>query len=203
MGRIFEHKGVSIEWFGHSSFLIEYENEAIYIDNYVLPEKNKKKATIIIHTHSHYDHCVETKEIVNEKTVYLGRCKHSNNLIGDKIDVGNAKIEFVDAYNIAKPFHPKGAGCGVIITLGSVRIYHAGDTDYIPEMEQYKCNIALVPIGGTFTMDEKEALSLVKVIKPEIAIPMHYNFLPQTRADPYYFEKLVKQNAPNTKVIIL
>ncbi len=203
MARTFEYLGIRITWFGHASFLVEDDDEAVYIDNYALPQDVERRATIIVHTHGHYDHCAESGKIADERTIYAGMCRHAHDLIGNKLKIRNVQIEFVEAYNPAKPFHPRGSGCGVIITIGGVRVYHAGDTDFIREMGEYRCDVALLPIGGTFTMDEKEALSAVKAITPKIAIPMHYDFIPQTRADTNYFKKLVEQNAPNTRVVVL
>ncbi len=203
MSSSFEYGGVRITRFGHASFLLENKEEAIYIDNYALPDKVEKKATIIVHTHGHYDHCADCGKIADSKTVYAGMCKHARDLIGNKIRIRDVEIEFVEGYNIAKPFHHKGSGCGVIISLGRMRVYHAGDTDFIPEMERYRCDVALLPIGGTFTMDEKEAAAAVKAINPKVAIPMHYDYIPQTKADPVFFRKLVEGNFSNTRIVIL
>lgn len=204
MGKTFEYNGVKLTRFGHSSFLIEHGNEAIYIDNYALPEKIEKKATIIIHTHNHYDHCADVSRIADAKTAYAGGCgKHAHDHPGKKLKIRDVQLEFVSNYNITKPFHPKGVVSGVIITINGVRIYHAGDTDFIPEMKDRRCDIALLPIGGHFTMDAKEAADAVKAINPKVAIPMHYNYIPMTNADPQVFKGLVEGNFSNTKVVIL
>ncbi|MFA5077543.1 MAG: MBL fold metallo-hydrolase [Candidatus Micrarchaeia archaeon] len=203
MANSFEYQGVRITWFGHSSFLIEYGPESVYVDNYVLPSIIEKKATIVIHTHGHYDHCADCAKIADAKTVYAGMCRHARDLIGNTLKIRDVKIEFVDAYNNGKPFHHKNSGCGVVLDLGGTRIYHAGDTDFIAEMRRYRCDVALLPIGGTATMDEKEAVEAVKVLGPKIAIPMHYNYVPMTKADPTFFRKLVEQNAPRTRVVVL
>ncbi len=203
MAKTFNYQGVAITWFGHSSFLLEHGEEAIYIDDYAA-RGTERKASIIIHTHSHYDHCASTPMLADSKTVYAGMCgKHARDLIGNRLKIRGVQIEFVEAYNITKPFHPKGTGCGVIITLGGVRIYHAGDTDFIPEMAQVRCDVALLPIGGHYTMDEKEAADAVKAITPKVAIPMHYDYISNTKADAGYFKKLVESNFSNTKIVIL
>jgi L-ascorbate metabolism protein UlaG (beta-lactamase superfamily) len=203
MAKTFTYQGVTITWFGHASFLLENGNEAIYIDNYALPDRVEQRATIIVHTHGHYDHCADCGKIADTKTVYAGMCRHARDLVGNRLKIRDVKIEFVEAYNISKPFHPKGNGCGVVITLGGLRIYHAGDTDFIPEMAGLNCDVALLPIGGTYTMNEKEAADAVKAINPKVAIPMHYDYIPQTRADPSYFKKLVEGNFSNTKVVVM
>jgi len=206
----FEYKDLKITWFNHASFLIEWRGERIFIDPFVLPEQDTgsgthepKPATVIIHTHDHYDHCVETPELMTPDTELLGHCKHGQNQAGDKLKIRDIGIEFVPAYNPEKRFHPKGSGTGVILSLGETRIYHAGDTELIPEMKNIKCDIALLPIGGTYTMDIKQASQAVEMIRPKIAVPMHYNYIEGTLADPHEFEKLVQGKAPESRVVIL
>lgn len=198
----FDYKGVSITWFGHASFMIK-GSKTIYIDPYVLPE-DPEPADIIIYTHKHFDHCVEANKIRKQGTIAVGPCEFSDKKLsaGEQTEVKGIKIQAVEAYNIGKPFHPKGLGIGVIVEIDGVRIYHAGDTDFIPEMKDYRCDIALLPIGGTYTMDEEDAAKATKAINPEIVIPMHFNYLDQTKANPEYFSKLVGKYS-NAKVVIL
>ncbi|MEM4366694.1 MAG: MBL fold metallo-hydrolase [Candidatus Anstonellales archaeon] len=201
----FTYKGVEMELIGHASVKIKAGKEVIYIDPYAV-KQGAEKATIILYTHGHFDHCVEAAPITAKDTIKIGRgCKHAqaNIEIGETVEIRDVKITAVDAYNPAKPFHPKGEGAGFIISIGGIRIYHAGDTDFIPEMARYKAEVAFLPIGGTYTMDEKEAAEATKVIQPEVVIPMHYNYLAQTKAEPSYFEKLVQQLAPSVKVVAL
>ncbi len=187
--------GVKITWFGHASIMLEAAGLAIYVDPYVLP-KGSKPADIILYTHGHFDHCVEAPSITTSKTVKMG---HGCNLpvriiqIGQKQKVGPVIVEAVDAYNIGKNFHPKGKGAGFILHFKSAKIYIAGDTDIIPEMKDYKCDVALVPIGGTYTMDAKQAADAIAQIMPKVAIPIHYNYLSDTRADPEEFKKAVEE----------
>jgi L-ascorbate metabolism protein UlaG (beta-lactamase superfamily) len=113
--------------------------------------------------------------------------------IGGKEKAGGVVIESVHAYNIAKPYHPKGEGMGYIVRFKGGSVYFAGDTDAIPEMKNCKCDIALLPIGGKYTMDPKEAAEAVAMIMPKIAIPMHYNYLDETRANPEEFKAAVAE----------
>ena len=118
--------------------------------------------------------------------------------------MGTAVVESVPAYNIGKPFHPRDKGAGFIIHFKTARVYFAGDTDVIPEMDGFDCDIALLPIGGTYTMDAKEAAIAVSRIKPKVAIPIHYNYLTDTRADPLLFKAAVDASPGNrTDVRIL
>jgi len=154
-----------------------------------LPDKNLEKADLILITHHHKDHC---------KAVTLNRLKKANTIIvapeictkelgknikitkpGDKIKVGKIEIETTFAYNTEqgsstqKVYH-KGECVGFVIHIGGKTIYHAGDTDFILEMKKFgKIDIALLPIGGTFTMNINEAIQAIHTIKPKVVIPMH------------------------------
>ncbi|MCX7999062.1 MAG: MBL fold metallo-hydrolase, partial [Leptospiraceae bacterium] len=96
----------------------------------------------------------------------------------------------VPAYNTDKPFHKSG-GIGYIVNLDGVKVYHAGDTDRIPEMKNISVDIALLPVGGTYTMDLNEAIKATEDIKAEIYIPMHYGAIPNTKANPADFKARV------------
>lgn len=94
---------------------------------------------------------------------------------GDTLSIGRVRIEAVPAYNINKNFHPKANGwLGFVVEIEDVRIYHAGDTDLIPEMKDIQTDIALIPVSGTYVMNAEEAVEAVKAIQPKVAIPMHY-----------------------------
>ena len=188
--------GVKITLFGHASLSFEFRGMNVYVDPYVLPA-SPKPADLILHTHSHFDHCVRAEKISKQNTVVIGHgCSHACRPIeiGEKAAVAGAIIEAVHAYNISKPFHPKGFGAGYIITFGAppqpTRIYVAGDTDFIPETNQIKCDVACLPIGGKYTMDATEAARAAAAIKPKLAIPIHYNYLEDTKADANEFKRL-------------
>jgi L-ascorbate metabolism protein UlaG (beta-lactamase superfamily) len=114
--------------------------------------------------------------------------------------VGEAVVEAVPAYNVNKfrspgqPFHPKSAGYnGYIITISGERLYHAGDTDHIPEMSGYRCDVALLPVSGTYVMTADEAAAAAAAIKPRVAVPMHYGDIVGGVADVQRFQKLCEQ----------
>ena len=205
----FEYNGVKITVFGHASVMLESkEGKIIYIDPYILPEGDVEKADLVIFTHEHYDHCVDPSEIKKDDTILIGsNCKYAQNDIKpkDKITLDWVVIDAVYAYNVNKKFHPKGAGVGVIVNIDGVRIYHASDTDFIPEMKELKgkVDIALIPIGGTYTMNVDEAVEAVKAIKPKIVVPIHYNIINGTEADPNEFAEKVKEEAPDVEVKVL
>jgi L-ascorbate metabolism protein UlaG (beta-lactamase superfamily) len=213
---------IELKWLGHSGFLIK-NSKIIYIDPYNL-ENNLEKADLILITHSHYDHCsvADIGKIVKEGTriIMTADCQSKitrfNVLIkmqtvelGQEIDFGDIKISVLPAYNIDKKFHPKDeTWVGYLIKMNNVLIYHAGDSDLIPEMQRLtgykqpgKEFIALIPIGGRFTMNVEEAVEAVKLIKPTLAIPMHYGSMVGTPEDALEFKELCEEN--NIKCEIL
>jgi len=194
------YKDIEIKWLGHASFKIK-RNKIIYIDPFDIAEK--EKADIILITHEHYDHCSveDVKKIIKNDTIIFTVSDCAKKLgmnvklvkPGDKIKIENIEIEAVPSYNINKQFHPKSRGwVGFILNINGVRIYHAGDTDFIPEMKDIKVDIALVPIGGTYTMNYEEAAHAVEVIKPKIVIPMHYGKIVGSKEDVLKFKKLLE-----------
>jgi L-ascorbate metabolism protein UlaG (beta-lactamase superfamily) len=206
---------ISVKWFGHASFQITFDGKNIYIDPY--EGKYADKADIVLVTHSHYDHCDPSKieRVRKSDTVIIApeECapKISGNVKavkpGDKVSINGVLIEAVHAYNVkrfrspGKPFHPKGFGVGYIIAIGDKVIYHAGDTDFIPEMRELKnrrITLALLPSGGTYTMDNPEAAEATIAISPKIAIPMH-----RWDTSPEEFKRRVEAVSSEIKVILL
>ena len=175
----------NIHWFGQSAFRIEDETMQIYIDPYKLPA-NLPKADIIFITHAHFDHfsMEDIAKIRTEHTIIVApkdvASKFGDSAItvvpGKDYTIGKLKVTTVPAYNIDKKFHPKANGwVGYIITLSNgQKIYHAGDTDFIPEMREIITDIALLPCGGTYTMTAKQAADAANSFKPKVLIPMHF-----------------------------
>jgi L-ascorbate metabolism protein UlaG (beta-lactamase superfamily) len=179
---------ISIIYLGHSSFMIEADGKTIYIDPYVLPV-SPNKADFVFVSHDHFDHAgvEQEKAIRKEGTILYGatgavrKFAYGNPVApGVTID-GEINVDIVEAYTIDKfrdgvPYHPKGTGVGFIFNIDGKRIYFAGDTDFIPEMNSLgNIDVAILPIGGRFTMDVKEAALAARTIKPKILVPMHYN----------------------------
>jgi len=193
---ILEYKGVEVVYLKHAGFKIK-GSVTIYIDPYEVP-KGMDSADIVLITHDHFDH-KDVKSIMNladEETVVIypkgclvegyKSCEISG--AGEKLEIKGVKIETVPAYNINKPYHKKGSGVGYIVEMDGVRIYHAGDTDRTPEMRNIKVDVALLPIGGTYTMDVKEAVEAAGDIRAEYYIPMHYGAIEGTEANPEEFK---------------
>lgn len=208
---------VEISWLGHAAFLITYKNTNYYIDPFKIMAK--RQADVVLITHEHFDHLSigDLKKIAKSDTEIIAPepCRDSLRTSklgilrlvkpGDVINVKNAKVEAIPAYNINKfrapgvVYHPKEqGGVGYVLEVGGLRIYHAGDTDFIPEMKSLKVDIALVPVSGTFVMTAEEAANAVNTFKPKIAIPMHYGAIVGDESNAETFKKLA-----NVDVVIL
>ncbi len=195
---------VDVDWIGHATFRIRHKDMVIYFDPFIL-DKYPKKADLVLITHEHFDHCDNEKlqMIAKSDTVIVTNASSAKKLSGNIkiIEEGKSLVEkgigikAVQAYNVGKPYHPRGFGMGFIIDVGGTRIYHAGDTDLIPEMANYKTDIAFLPIGGTYTMNEADAATAALSIQPKIAVPMHFNFIKGTEADPTIFEKKISDQS--------
>ncbi|AEH61623.1 conserved hypothetical protein [Methanosalsum zhilinae DSM 4017] len=210
---------VTIKWLGHAGFMIKGEDKTVYIDPYSLPEyiDFEDRADLILITHDHYDHCSQEQvqklwkgdatvlvpESCDLRFVGDTRTVNSGDHLDEELKVKDFEIEIVPAYNIDKQFHPSGRGVGYIITIEDIRIYHAGDTDFIPQMKEISADVALLPIGGTYTMDEEEAAEAAVAISPRMVIPMHYGMIDGTKADPELFRQLVHRKNPEIEVSIL
>ena len=190
-----------IVWFGHASIRLEGE-KIVYIDPWQLP-RGQPPADLILVTHSHYDHCSseDVAALRKKETVIIappdcvGKLPPGFRKIapGRTETVGSVIVTAVPAYNRDKPFHPRGQGwVGYIVEMGGERIYQAGDTDYIPEMDELKADVALVPVGGTYTMTAEEAAEAINQMKPKLAIPIHYGEVAGSRDDAERFKKLCR-----------
>jgi len=191
----------NIKWLGHAGFAINALDKIIVIDPFQI--KEIVPADIILITHSHYDHCSveDIDKIKTSDTVIVTEAESAKKLSGDvrvvkpgdKINVSGVQIEAVEAYNTNKAFHPKTNGwLGFIITVDGIRIYHAGDTDLIPEMDKFEADIALLPVSGTYVMTADEAVEAAKRLKSEIAVPMHFDSIVGSKEDAIKFKKALE-----------
>ena len=197
-----------IQWLGHDCFLIK-SDLIIYFDPFQI--KTGPKADIIFVTHPHYDHCSpeDIKKIAKEDTIIVTEKDSAKMLtgkieimkVGEEKTVKGIKVKAVPAYNIGKTFHTKDKGwLGFVVEIEGVKIYHAGDTDFIPEMKNIKTDIALLPVSGTYVMTADEAVKAALTIKPQIAIPMHYGSIVGSEKDA---EKFAKALEGKIEVIVL
>ena len=206
----------NIEVLCHSSIKIN-KGKVIYIDPFKI-NKDYKDADIIFITHDHYDHYSEEDidKIKKENTIIvapeelitklLNKGFQKNYIItvkpNKKYQVEGIEFETIPAYNIKKQFHPKeNEWVGYILELNGVKYYIAGDTDITEENKKVKCDVAFVPVGGTYTMDAKEAATLVNEIKPKIAVPIHYGSIVGTKEDAINFLKLLNPEI-ESKILI-
>ena len=204
-----------IEVLYHSCIRMNKE-KMIYIDPYHI-EKNYNDADMIFITHDHYDHYSEEDidKVRKNNTIFIVPENLLNKLIkkgindeniitldpGDAENIDGIKVEAIHSYNIDKQFHPKENNwLGYVIEIDGVRYYIAGDTDITEENKNIKCDVAFVPVGGTYTMNFSEAAQLINIIKPKIAVPIHYGSVVGTKQDATDFIKLLY---PTTKGIIL
>jgi L-ascorbate metabolism protein UlaG (beta-lactamase superfamily) len=203
---------IFVTWLGHASFEIKADSKIIYLDPY--EGEYQDKADMILVSHSHPDHfdVPKIQKILKDETIIIAPAdcasKIGKNVKSlkprEKFTVGNMTVEAVEAYNYKRfrspnnPFHPKGFGVGYLLTIGNITIYHSGDTDFIPEMNKLKnIYLALLPSGGTYTMDNSEAIEATLAIKPKYVIPMH-----RWDTNPEKFKEDIEEKS-EIKVILL
>lgn len=182
-----------VEWLGHSGFRIAAGRASIYIDPYRVPA-GAPQADIVLITHSHYDHFSirDLEQLRGPDTRVIAPATVAERLEGDVVSVvpgdvvethvPGVDVRAVPAYNTSKrdgegrPFHPREAGCvGYELNVRGERIYHAGDTDVIPEMDWVVgADVALLPVSGTYVMTALEAAEAARRIQPTVAVPMHW-----------------------------
>jgi L-ascorbate metabolism protein UlaG (beta-lactamase superfamily) len=204
---------VTIKWLAHAGFQIKAAGKIIYVDLEKYGDA-QEKADLILITHSHTDHCdpLKIKTVRRDGTQIIAPTSCNSKLEGPTINlkageettVNDVTIRAVQAYNTkrfrapGKPYHPKDLGVGYLITVEGKTIYHAGDTDFVPEMRELgHIDVALLPSGDTYTMDNIEAAEAAIAINPTVAIPMH-----RWDTNPEEFKKNVEANS-KAKVLLL
>jgi L-ascorbate metabolism protein UlaG (beta-lactamase superfamily) len=207
---------VVVKWLGHASFQIRTKDKIIYIDlkKYGKVIETFEKADIILVTHNHGDHCnpPKIKKLSKKDTVVIAPKNCASRIGGnirsikpeEEIAIDHINIKAVEAYNTkrfkpsGKPWHPKGYGVGYLITVEGKTIYHAGDTDFVPEMRHLKnVDLALLPTGNKYTMDNVEAAEAAIKIKPKTAMAMH-----TWEKDRQEFKTMIESNS-KTNVALL
>jgi L-ascorbate metabolism protein UlaG (beta-lactamase superfamily) len=195
-----------IHWLGHDSFRLD-GSSTVYIDPWKLPA-GAPSADLILVTHDHFDHfsAHDIARVTTPRTTLIGPASVTAQVdgvamvtlsAGETATVGGVTVTAVPAYNIDKfrqpgeEFHPRAAGgLGYIVELDGRRIYHAGDTDAIPEMRDVRCDVALLPVSGTYVMTAEEAAEACRMIFASAVVPMHFGDVVGTAADAARFEVL-------------
>ena len=204
---------MEIIWLGHAAFKIKTASgKLIYLDPYQI-KKDEEKADIIVSSHTHGDHFSsrDIKKLMKDTTRVLGPKSISSSLsefdgtgieIGESIEIDDVVIKLIPGYTIKKATHPKSnEWAGIIVAAEGKKVYHAGDSDRIPEMKDLageNITVAILPCGGTYTMDMDVATDCAVDIKPEILIPMH-----NWDKDMAIVVDLMAKKDPNIKVEIL
>jgi len=203
---VLDYKDVKISWLSHSSFRIN-DRKTLYIDPYQIG--HGPKADIILITHEHFDHCKleDIKKVTTDHTLIIAPSSCLTQLKshtftvkevkpGDEFDIDGIKVTAIHAYNVDKYrapdrlFHPKEEmKVGYIIRIEGVSIYHAGDTDHIPEMDDLDVDVAFLPVSGVYVMTAEEAAQATQNLKVKVAIPMHYGSIVGDEGDAKKFKE--------------
>ena len=202
---------MKLERITHACFRLTLSNgKVVYFDPYKMP-KGAPKADYIFVSHEHHDHLdVDSiTKIAKTGTILVmpasvkkavAQCKSEEVKPGDNLTFDDFELTVIPAYNINKQFHPKAnQWVGYIVKAENKRVLHGGDTDCIPEYSQYQgVDVALLPVGGTYTMDFKDTIKALDLLKPKILVPMHEwdNDLEELR-------EMVKKSHPDVRVEII
>lgn len=191
----------------HSSIRIA-ENQIVYFDPFHV-EGEPHDADIICVTHDHFDHYSpeDLAKVKNAATILVcpktmehslsnsGISEEFTELVapGDELEINGVRIQAVPAYNVGKQFHPQAnQWVGYLVTMNDVTYYIAGDTDINEDVKKVRCDAALLPVGGTYTMTAEEAAELAEMIHPKAAIPTHYGSVAGKAEDGQIFADLLK-----------
>lgn len=199
----------SIHWYGQSSIRIPLKDKFIYIDPFQLTEKGQ--AAVVLITHPHFDHFSidEISKVADHNTpIYAPKecCdklrsqgfKNCTDVVsGQSFSVEDIKFETVPAYNTVKNNHPNDKHwVGYVVTIRDIKIYHPGDTNRIPEMQSIRCDIAFMPLGQTYTMQNvQEAADAITDVKAKVAIPFHYGMYEGAAENALLFKQLLTNKA--------
>jgi L-ascorbate metabolism protein UlaG (beta-lactamase superfamily) len=196
-----------LTWLGHAAFRLTADATVIYIDPFQI--QRRETADLILITHDHFDHCSpdDIARLRGPATTIVAPPAAAQKIggpvttikPGDRLTLKGIPLEAVPAYNLTKfrapgqPFHPRAAGgVGYILTVAGQRVYHAGDTDPVPEILGLQVDVALLPVSGVYVMTAEEAADLANQLRPKVAVPMHYGAIVGSEADARRFQQLAR-----------
>jgi L-ascorbate metabolism protein UlaG (beta-lactamase superfamily) len=196
---------VTLTWINHASFRIAGDGAVVYIDPWKLSAPANDGDVVLV-SHSHYDHLSpeDVAKVLKVGGQAFGPGDVAGKLPGciavqpgESRQAGRVRVTGVPAYNIGKKFHPRANNwLGWIVELGGKRVYYAGDTDFTPDMAGLtRIDLALLPVGGTYTMDAETAAEAVAKFQPARVVPYHWGDIVGQRADAERFAKLVGDRA--------
>ena len=205
------YKGVKVHWLGHDSFVLQ-GSRTVVLDPF--RAKGSYAADVLLVSHEHFDHLSDedVRRFAKQSTLIVApeQCEGPLKAFGqekrivkpwESLDAIGVKIEAVPAYNLnkfrepGKVFHPKeDRKVGYLVTMDGVRFYHAGDSDFIPEMKSLDVDVALLPVSGTYVMTAEEAAEAAGSISAKALVPMHIGKIVGTMADAERFRALVGKN---------
>ncbi|MBU2550718.1 MAG: MBL fold metallo-hydrolase [Proteobacteria bacterium] len=185
----------NVHWLGHASFRVQ-GSKVVYFDPWEVDDG--PKADLILISHEHFDHCSpdDVARLSKADTVIVTEAQSAPKLSGnvkvvvpgERIEAAGLQVQALPSYNTDKAFHPKDNGwLGFVVEMDGVKIYHAGDADFIPEMKDLAVDIALIPVSGTYVMDVDQAVAAVRAIRPKVAVPMHYGKIVGSEEDAQKF----------------
>jgi len=189
-----------IHWLGHDCIRLD-GSVVVCIDPYQIT--SSRPADLILITHDHFDHCSpeDVAKVAKEDTVIVTDKDSAKKLKGDvrvvapgdRLSLKGVEIEVHPAYNTNKDFHPKKAGMlSFVVTLDGARYYHCGDTDVIPEMRDLQVDVAFLAVSGTYVMTAEEAVEAARIIRPKVAVPMHYGAIVGSEDDALRFKRALE-----------
>ncbi|MCD6297607.1 MAG: MBL fold metallo-hydrolase, partial [Deltaproteobacteria bacterium] len=197
-----------IQWLGHDGFRIDAV-KTIYFDPYEI--KGGPKADLIFISHDHFDHCSpeDVARIQGSDTVIVTEKDSAKKLTGDvrvlkpgeTLTLNDIKVQAVPSYNTDKAFHPRANNwLGFVVEIEGVKVYHAGDCDFMPEMKDLEVDIAFLPVSGTYVMTAEQAVEAALAINPKLPIPFHYGAIVGEEQEAGNFRKALEGK---TGVVVL
>lgn len=213
--------GLELERMGHSAFRIESGAYRVYIDVFAgVLSGDEPAGDLIASTHAHWDHfdpdemtalaAADATALVHEScdTADLDVEDIRSVSAGESVDIEDVSVTAVPAHNLVRmrepgePFHPQGEGVGYIFEIDGTTVYHTGDTEPLDHMADIDVDVMLLPIGGAYVMSLDDAYWALHLVQPDVAMPMHYGHIDDSKADASGFEEMVARLREDAEIDI-